>query len=192
MSPNGWFSQPVYIPGGDPENMNEPSLLYPGQLGIRFSYINPPRSIPADSQTLATGEDGLPKTFKLVKTDSTMSVAPYDGAVAWFSDQANNVVTTTVTTLGRGRVAGVFKNSVTPGYYTCVQVKGKGKVKFIDSPTAAPDATGKFVIPSATNSKADCLAAGSAATFPPIGRSAGALQGGTSEAIVDIDVPEVL
>lgn len=192
MSPNGWFSQPVYIPGGDPESMNEPSLLYPGQLGIRFSYINPPRTIPADSQTLATGEEGLPKTFKLVKTDSTMSVAPYDGAVAWFSDQANNVVTTTVTTLGRGRIAGVFKNSVTPGYYTCVQVKGKAKVKFVDSPTAAPDATGKFVIPSATNSKADCLAAGSAATYPPLGRSAGALQGGTSEAIVDLDVPEVL
>lgn len=192
MSPNGWFSQPVYIPGGDPEAMNEPSLLYPGQLGIRFSYINPPRSIPADSQTLATGEEGLPKTFKLVKTDSTMSVAPYDGAVAWFSDQANNVVTTTVTTLGRGRVAGVFKNSVTPGYYTCVQVKGKGKVKFVDTPTAAPSAAGLFVIPSATNGKADCLAAGSAATYPPIGRSAGALQGGTSEAIVDIDVPEVL
>ena len=192
MSPNGWFSQPVYIPGGDPEAMNEASLAYGGQLGIRFSYINPPRSIPADSQTLATGEDGLPKTFKIVKTDSTMAVAPYDGAIAWFSDQANNVVTTTVTTLGRGRVAGVFKNAVTPGYFTCIQVKGKGKVKFIDAPTAAPSAAGLLVIPSATNAKADCLAAGSAATYPLIGRSAGALQGGTSEAIVDIDVPEVL
>jgi hypothetical protein len=192
MSPNGWFSQPVYIPGGDPEAMNEPSLLYPGQLGIRFSYINPPRTIPADSQTLATGEEGLPKTFKLVKTDSTMAVAPYDGAVAWFADQANYVVTTTVTTLGRGRIAGVFKNSVTPGYFTCIQVKGKGKVKFVDAPTAAPSAAGLFVIPSATNGKADCLAAGSAPTYPVLGRSAGALQGGTSEAIVDLDVPEVL
>ena len=192
MSPNGWFSQPVYIPGGDPEAMNEPTLQYGGQLGIRFSYINPPRTIPVDSASLDTGESGLPKTFKLVKTDSSMSVAPYDGATAWFSDQANNVVTTTVTTLGRGRVAGVFKNSVTPGNFTCVQVKGKGKVKFIDAVTSAPDATGKLVIPSATNSKADCLAAGSAATYPIIGRSAGALHGGTSEAIVDIDVPEVL
>jgi hypothetical protein len=192
MSPNSWFSQPVYIPGGDPEAMNEASLLYPGQLGIRFSYINPPRTIAADSATLATGEEGLPKTFKLVKTDSSMSVAPYDGAVAWFQNQALYVVTTSPTALGRGRVAGIFKNSVTPGNYTCVQVKGKGKVKFVDAPVAAPDATGLMVIPSGTAGKADCLAAGSASTYPLIGRSAGALQGGTSEAIVDIDVPEVL
>jgi len=193
MSPNSWFSQPVYIPGGDPEGMNEPTLLYPGQLGIRFNYQNPPRTVVSDSQSLTTGEDGLPKAFKLVKTDSSMSVAPYDGAVAWFSDQANNVVTTTVTTLGRGRVAGVFKCSVTPGNYTCIQIKGKGKVKFVDGVTAANViAAGNFVIPSATTAKADVLAAGSAATYPPIGRTAGALQGGTSEAIVDIDVPEVL
>lgn len=194
MSPNSWFSQPVYIPGGDPESMNEPSLLYPGQLGIRFNYINPPRAIPSDTNqsTADATEQGFPKAFKLVKTDSSMTVAPYDGAVAWFSDQANNVVTTTVTTLGRGRVAGVFKNSVTPGYFTCIQVKGKGKVKFVDTPTAAPTAAGLIVIPSATNGKADCLAAGSAATYPPLGRSASALFGGTAEAIVDLDVPEVL
>ena len=23
--PNSWFSQPVFIPGGDPEQMNEPT-----------------------------------------------------------------------------------------------------------------------------------------------------------------------
>lgn len=190
MSPNSWFSQPVYIPGGDPEAMNEANLLYPGQLGIRFNYMNPPRTvIGSESQSV---EAGLPKAYKLVKTDSTMTVAPYQGAVAWFSDQGQNVVTTTVTTLGRGRVAGVFKNNVTPGNYTCIQVKGKGLVKFTDTQTAAPSAAGLFVIPSATNGKADCLAAGSAPTYPAIGRSAGVLQGGTSLAMVDIDVPEVL
>ena len=193
MSPNSWFSQPVFIPGGDPEAMNEPTLAYPGQLGIRFSYINPPRTIPVDSAVLETGEAGLPKSFKLVKTDSTMAVAPYDGAVAWFADQANYVVTTTVTTLGRGRVAGVFKNVVTPGNFTCIQVKGKGKVNFIDAVVVANvTPAGNFVIPSATNAKADVIAAGSPATYPTIGRTAGALQGGTAMAIVDIDVPEVL
>jgi hypothetical protein len=192
MSPNGWFSQPVYIPGGDPEAMNEPNLLYGGQLGIRFNYQNPPRTVIGAESSAVTAEDGLPKAFKVVKTDSSMSVAPYDGAVAWFSDQGLNVVTTTVTTLGRGRVAGVFKNAVTPGNYCCIQVKGKGQVKFVDSPTAAPTAAGLLVIPSATNGKADCLAAGTAATYPIIGRSAGTLIGGTAAAIVDIDVPEVL
>ena len=116
MSPNSWFNQAVYIPSGNPETMNEPSLLYPGQLGIRFNYTNPPRTLPAETQ-----EDGSPKGFQLVKTDSTMSVAPYQGAVAFWSNEASYLVTTTVTTLGRGRVAGVFKGAVTPGNYCCVQ-----------------------------------------------------------------------
>ena len=186
MSPNGWFSQPVYIPGGDPEGMNEATLLYPGQLGIRFSYIDPPRV--AASGT--TGE-GTPKAYKLVKTDSTMSVAPYDGAVAWFSDQGNHVVTTTVATLGRGRVAGVFKNVVTPGYFTCIQVKGLGKVKLTDA-SANSTGVGEFIVPSATNAKAELVAAGTASTYPPIGRGAGMLNIPAREALVDIDVPEVL
>lgn len=191
--PNSWFSQPVYLPGGNPESMNEPeSNIKPGQLGIRFAYNIAPRSGPGvDSETLATGASGLPKAYKMVRTDSTMTVAPYDGAVAFFANQALYRTTTSPTTLGRGRVAGVFRCAVTPGYVTCIQVGGKGKVKFVDAPTAAPTDDGLFVIPSATVGKADCLAAGSAATYPPIGRSAGAIQGGTSEAIVDIDVPEV-
>jgi hypothetical protein len=185
--PNGWFSQPVYLTGGDPENVNDAVLQYPGQLGIRFSYITPPRSAPSDT----TGQ-GTAKTYKLVKTDSTMATAPYEGAVAWFSNQAQHVVTTALTALGRGRLAGVFRCSVTPGNYTCVQVKGLGTVKFVDAPTAAPTDDGFFVIPSGTVAKADCLAAGSAATYPAIGRSAGALIGGTALGLVDIDVPEVL
>lgn len=193
MSPNSWFSQPVFIPGGNPESMNEPeSNIKPGQIGIRFSYMIPARSAPGvDSETLATGPAGLPKAYKMVRTDSTMAVAPYDGAVAWFADQAAEKVTTSPTTLGRGRVAGVFRTTVTPGNVTCIQVGGKGKVKFIDAVTAAPSGAGLFVIPSSVAGKADCLAAGNAATYPLIGRSAGALQGGTSEAIVDIDVAEV-
>ncbi len=51
-------------------------------------------------------------------------------------------------------------------------------------------ATGKLVIPSATNGKADCLAAGSAATYPVLGYSAGAMNLGDNSAVVDLDVPE--
>lgn len=185
--PNGWFSQPVFLPGGSPESMNEPTLAYPGQLGIRFAFINPPRSAPNNT----TGE-GTAKAYKLVKTDSTMTVAPYSGATAWFSDQANHVVTTTAATPGRGRVAGVFRNVVTPGNFTCVQVKGLGIVKMIDAVTAAPTVAGLIVVPSATNSKADTVAAGTAAIYPAIGRTAGAYNAAAAEALVDIDVPEVL
>lgn len=185
MSPSGWFSQPVFIPGGDPESMNEPSLIYGGQLGIRFSYTIPPRSAPNNTTGVGTA-----KSYKLVKTDSTMAVAPFNGAVAWFSDQANQVVTTVAT--NRGRVAGVFRNAVTPGNFTCVQVKGLGNVTFIDAVVVGNvNVQGNFVIPSATAGKADVLASGSASTFPQIGRTAGVLGAGAT-ALVDIDVPEVL
>lgn len=188
MSPNSWFSQPIFLPGGNPETFNEPSLPYPGQLGNRFEIINPPRQAAAATEA---AEDGRPKGYQLVGTDSTMAVAPFDGAVAWWSNQSQYRVTTTVTTLGRGRVAGVFKMAVTPGNFCCIQQKGVSEVMFVDSPTSAPDATGKLVIPSATNAKADCLAAGSAATYPIMGRSAGAVIGGSGRALVDLDVNDV-
>ena len=183
--PNGWNNQPVYLQSGDPENENNASLAYGGQLGTRFMVVQPSRSA-------AGAEDGRAKGYQLVKTDSTMAVAPYRGAVAWWSDKTGYVVTTTVTTLGRGRIAGVFQNSVTPGNYTCVQIKGPATVKFVDSPTAAPAATGGFVIPSATNGKADCLAAGSAATYPTLGVAAGSMNLGDNTAVVDLDVPETV
>lgn len=183
--PNSWFQQAVFLPGGSPETMNEATLLYPGQLGIRFNFIQPPRGTPSGT----TGV-GTPKAYKLVGTDSTMSVAPYDGATAWYSNQANNIVTTTVTTLGRGRVAGVFRTAVTPGYYTCIQVGGLGGVKLTDG-SAAATAAGEFVIPSATNGKAEVVAAGTAATYPPLGRGAGMLDLAARVALVDLNVAEV-
>jgi len=188
MSPNSWFSQPMFLPGGNPDTFNEPTLPYPGQLGNRFEIINPPRQA---SDATDASEEGRAKGYQLVGTDSTMAVAPYDGATAWWANQAAYRVTTTVTTLGRGRVAGVFKMAVTAGNFCCIGIKGPHNVKFVDAPVSAPDATGKLVIPSATNSKADCLAAGSAATYPIMGRSIGALQGGTAVALVDLDIPDV-
>src|SRR3989304_2664649 len=68
-----------------------------------------------DSATLATGAQGLPKAYKMVRTDSTMTTAPYDGAVAWWADQALYKTTTSPTTLRRGRGAGVFRTVVTGG-----------------------------------------------------------------------------
>lgn len=185
--PNGFNQQVQFIPGGNPEAVNEPTLLYPGLLGSRFNIVYPPRSAPNNT----TGE-GTPKAYKLVKTDSGMTVAPYSGATAWFSDQANSVVTTTAATPGRGRVAGVFRNVVTPGNYTMIQVKGLGYMKFIDAVTAQPTAAGLIVTPSATNGKADALAAGSAGTYPVMGRTAGAYDAPNAVGLVDIDVPEVL
>jgi hypothetical protein len=183
--PNNNPLGPAYLQSGDPETENTPTLAYPGLLGSRFTVVQPSRSAPG-------AESGRAKTYQLVKTDSTMTVAPFVGAVAWWSDKTQYLVTTTVTTLGRGRVAGVFQNAITPGYYGCVQTKGPATVKFVDAPTAAPTAAGLFVIPSATNGKADCLAAASSATYPPLGVSAGTLNLGDNTAVVDLDCPETV
>jgi hypothetical protein len=184
--PNRFDNPPHYLESGDPEKESSASMLYPGQIGMRFTIVQP-------SRTAAGVEEGRSKTYQRVKTDSTMSVAPFKGAVAWWSDQAQYLVTTSPTALGRGRVAGVFQNTaanpITVGHYTCIQVGGPAIVKFVDAVTSTPDASGKLVIPSATAGKADCLAAGSAATYPILGRSAGTYDAVNAECVVDLDVP---
>jgi len=183
MSPNRWEQPAVYLQSGDPEQENTPILYAPGLLGARFTVNQPSRG-------QVGAEEGRSKRYQLIRTDSSMTVAPFRGAVAWWSDKTQYLVTTTVTALGRGRIAGVFQNAITPGYFGCVQVEGPATVKFIDAPTANPTAAGLFVIPSATNAKADCLAAGSAATYPALGISAGVYNAAAAEAVVDLNVPE--
>jgi hypothetical protein len=181
--PNRWEMPPVYLQSGDPESENVASLWAPGTLGARFTVIQPTRSA-------AAAEAGRSKTYQLVQTDSTMTVNPFAGAVAWWSDKTKYLVTTSPTALGRGRIAGVFQNAITPGYYGCVQTHGPATVKFIDAVTAQPTAAGLIVIPSATAAKADCLAAGSAATYPILGYSSGVYDAVNATAVVDLDVPE--
>jgi hypothetical protein len=71
-----------------------------------------------------------------------------------------------------------------------VQFGGPANVKFVDAPTASPTVAGLIVIPSSTAGKADCLAAGTAATYPKLGVSAGALNLGDQTALVELNVPE--
>ena len=188
--PNRWEMPPVYLQSGDPEREAVTTLHAPGLLGSRFTVIQPTRTPPGI-------EDGRAKTYQLVQTDSSMSVAPFKGAVAWWSDKTRYLVTTSPTALGRGRIAGVFQNDesqypIAAGQYTCIQTHGPGSVKFVDAPTAAPTVAGLFVIPSATAGKADALAAGSSPTYPVLGVTAGALQGGTALAVVELSVPETV
>jgi|ERR1019366_6160926 hypothetical protein len=184
--PNNIRNQPMYLQSGDPESENAVTLAYPGMLGGRLTVKEPG---PPGSPT--TAGQYRPKTYQLVQTDSSMSVNPFAGAVAWWSDKTKYLVTTSPTALGRGRIAGVFRNAITPGNYGCIQIQGPcPNVKYVDAPTAAPSAAGLFVIPSATAGKADCLAAGSAATYPVLGLSSGVIPGADSTGPVDLDVPE--
>lgn len=178
---NNIRNQPAYFPGGSPETFNEPSMLYPGMLGSRLT------------QDATQDGDRASRTYQIVQADSTMTVTPYKGAIAWWSDKSKYTVTTSPTALGRGRVAGVFRTAVTSstGNFCTVQTQGRcEKLKIVDAPTAAPSAAGLLVIPSATAGKADVLAAGSAATYPALGVSASAVDATDQTITVDLDVPE--
>jgi len=183
MSPNNIRQQGVFVSTGDPETVDDASMYAPGTLGARVTVKQPTRGA-------AGAEDYRYKTYQYVRGDSSMSVTPFKGAVMWWADKTAYQVTTDPTKLGRGRVAGICQSAPGAGNFFYVQTQGPGIVKFIDGVTAAPSDDGLIVVPSATAGKADALAAGSAATYPAIGVTAGALQGGTSEAVVDLDVPE--
>ena len=188
--PNRWEMPPVYLQSGDPERESVATLHAPGTVGMRFTVKQP------SGGGTPGAEEYRYKTYQIVKTDSTMSVTPFKGAVAWWQDKTQYVVTTSPTALGRGRIAGVFQNlpayPITAGHYTCVQVGGPGIVKFIDAVTAAPTVAGLFVIPAATAGKADCLAAGSSPTYPTLGVSSGVYNGAAAEGVVDLDVPNTV
>jgi hypothetical protein len=183
MSPIGWGQQAVFLASGDPEQENIPVLKYPGQLGMRLTVTQP-------SRAAVGAESGRSKTYQLVRTDSTMTTNPFVGAVAWWSDKTQYLVTTSPTALGRGRIAGVFQNAITPGNYGCIQTGGPATVKFIDAVNTNPTAAGLFVIPSATAGKADTTAAGIAATYPVLGVTVGVYDAAQAQGVVDLDVPQ--
>jgi hypothetical protein len=183
MSPIDYGQQAYYLQSGDPESENSPGLAYPGQLGIRFTVTQPSRA--------AVGvEEGRSKRYQLIKTDSTMSVAPYKGAAAWWSDKSQYLVTTNAT--NRNRIAGAFQNAVTPGNFGCIQIGGPASCKMLDADMGAV-AIGDAIIPSSTNAKFTRVAVGTAPTHTVAGWVAGPpLSQSPAEAlvVVDLAVPE--
>lgn len=181
--PNRWEQPAVYLQSGDPETENSPTLAYPGLLGARWTANQPGRA------TVGV-EEGRSKRYQLVKTDSTMSVAPYKGACAWWSDKSQYLVTTNAT--NRNRVAGAFQNASTPGNFTCVQIGGPGSCKLLDADMGAV-AVGDAIIPSASNGKFTRVAVGTAPTHTVAGWVAGpplSTDAPSATVVVDLGVPE--
>lgn len=184
MSPSKWEQPAYYLQSGDPETENVPALAYPGQIGIRFTIVNPQRSAPGVTA-------GRSKRYQIIKTDSTATVAPFPGATAWWSDKTQYLVTTNAT--NRNRIAGVFQNAITPGNVGCVQIGGPARVKLIDAVVQASLVAGASIIPSATNGKADVVAVGTAPTHALLGQVSGppvTFNAAALEIIVDLAVPE--
>jgi len=170
--PNNITQPTVYLQSGNPETeARAPDGYSAGQLGSKL--------------TVKVG--GVAKTYQLVSV-GTLPVAMVDNAVVWWSDRAAYEVTTDAAALGRGHVAGIARATAVAGQVTCIQIKGRGDVKFLAVPTAAPTAAGLICTPSATDGEADCLAAGTAALYPQIGLSAGAPA--ANIAAVDINIED--
>lgn len=181
--PNSFEKQPVYLQSGDPEAENTPSLYAPGLLGTRFTVKQP-------GNQAAGVEEGRAKRYQLVKTDSSMAVAPYPGATAWWADKSQYLVTTVAT--NRNRVAGVFQNTVTPGNYCCVQIGGPASTKLLDADMASV-AIGDTIIPSSSAGKATRVAVGTAPTHTPMGMVAGppiSTNPANATVVVDLALPE--
>lgn len=172
--------------------MNETTPYAPGQLGCETTVRNASQfGVGVISGQVAQADGGKEgKTFKFVQVDSAAPVAPYQGALAWWSDKDNFIVTTSAT--NRNQIAGVFCSPFPQlGNYGFIQIQGPCLVKFVDAPTAAVAATGTLVIPSATNGKADNLAVGTAPTHVVMGRGNGVINAGNQLAEVILDVNQV-
>ena len=186
MGNANYQQQGIWISTGDPETVDDVTPYAPGMLGKRVTIKQPG---PSGTPGL---EENRNKTYRYVRTDSGMGTAPFKGAVAWWQDTANYVVTTDPTALGRGRTAGVFQNAITVGNYGFIQTRGPATVKFVDGVASDPTVAGLATIPSATAGKADTLAAGTAPTYPTLGWTSGVYDAAQAEAIVDLDVPETV
>lgn len=194
--PENQRQQAMYVSTGDPETVSDsparvenPAGGWYGQLG---RYVTVKRPGPAGTPGV---EDYRDVTYRYVRCDSTMSVAPYKGAVAWWSNRQQYRVTT-IPTNRRGAIAGVFQNppaypiNAAAGHYCYIATGGPATVKLVDAPAASPALVGLFVIPSATNAKADTLAAGTAASYPQLGVTTGTWDAVNTEAVVELRIPD--
>lgn len=165
--------KPVFLQSGDPLTENRPADSYsPGQLGQKFSFREP---------TI----DARQQTFQLVQMDSVLGATPAEGCLAYWRDRTGYVITTSIAASARGNVAGVLGADIDVDNICCIQIGGLAPVQFVTPPTSLVDHSGKDVIPSSTNGKADTMAPGTAPTYPSIGKTAGFLSNGV--ATVDLD-----
>lgn len=186
--PNNIRQQGVYMQSGDPETVSDAAPYAPGQLGTTCTVIQPTR-------TPAGVEEGRAKTYQYVQTDSSMSVAPFKGALAFWANRARYLVTTDPTNLNA--LAGVFQNDeatapITKGHFCYIQKGGPGSVKFLDaSALTAATTAGRVPIGSATAGKATLMAANTAPTNTPLGVTVGSGNAAAALAVVELSVPDM-
>jgi hypothetical protein len=184
--PNDDRKQPAFLgTTGDPESFAvDAPHPYPGQVGSRVTIQQPGPRGSGEGQA----EANRSKTYQLVQGDSSMTVAPFPGAVAWWKDKSRYKVSTDPAATARGNIAGVIQGSPGKGQFFFVQTEGPATVKHVEAPAGGAFAVGDSVIPSATAGMADRVAAGTAPTYPTLGLAT-SVTNGNAEIVVDLAVP---
>lgn len=169
-----------YLVTGNPDTINVTDQYAPGQLGGSFDLND--------------------KTYEVVQLDSGATSATPTGVVAanqvaFWKSKTNRLVTNDArvaiggqTASGwRNQVAGIFRNAVTPGNYTCILTNGHNVPVKAATTTAA---IGDNIIANTTQTPdAIVLAAGTALTVQGIGTARNA---GSGTAVnVDVDIPDL-
>ena len=179
--PNITKQQHVFISTGNPDTMNDSSMIRPGELGMCFDWND--------------------KSYQIVKVDSGATVGPTVGAVAanqlaFWKDRSTYLVTNDKRFASLGgvansfanNVAGVFRVAATGGYYCCVLKKGYN----IAAAATAGTTAGELVVADTTADTAYCdgpISVGTAITYSVLGvckTSASA-----NVAYVNFDIPDI-
>lgn len=181
--------QAQFVSTGSPESAEDKlvngQLLYAGQLG---HYYDTYTTIDANTTQQMPASH---RRYLYVQLDSGVTTLTRN-ALVWWKNLNTGVKDWIVTNDPTGRQnfpAGrspIWPGAVGSGFF--IQVKGPGRLRFVDAPTSTPDTTGKFVVPSSTANKADCIT--TAPTGAVVGLTTGVYDAAAKECIVDLNLTD--
>lgn len=161
--------QAQYISTGDVATDIVTSLFAPGELGKKIEI------------------GGI--IYQRVKVAASITVAAGETAM-WSAAQRLLFTVTNATSGVDGLCAGAFLGAPAAGSYCWIGKKGSLSCKYLDSPTVAPDTTGKATIvnTATTAGRFDCVT--SAAMSRQVGRTVGAQDGTSKLALTFLDIED--
>ncbi len=182
--------QAQFVSTGSPETVEDKlvngQLLYPGQLGHYYDTY--------ETLGVAQGIVATPASHRryiYVQIDSGVTTLTRN-ALTWWKNLNTGIKDWIITNDPTGRQnfpAGrcpIWPATSGPGIF--IQVKGPGRLRFIDAPTSTPDTTGKFVVPSTVANRADCIT--TAPTGAVVGLSSGTYDAAAKECTVDLNLAD--
>jgi hypothetical protein len=171
--PNVMKAKAILIPGGDPDAMNEASLLHAGELGQEFDWND--------------------RVYQVVQFGSSCSSVAANQLAFWQDRSTYKVTNVTTSALlnsvalsHRNNLAGIFRCVATANYYGCILKKGHN---IYVSDTGSSSVAGDILIAaSAASPIAKNLTLGTAPTYQTIGVAVAS--SGSNKVLADIDIAD--